>query len=291
MSDSHEVQLPEVPGVGRLIAQAISHPRRPDPQLGLPQRWVSVSEVKQPVDRLAAYDRLCGFSVRDAVPATWLHVLTFPLQAYLMAQADFPFPLAGILHVSNEMTQRRPVSVGEKLRLEVRAENARPHARGVVFDLVGTVLVGTEEVWRGVSTYLSGTSTLPGEPAATLRLEVPDGVVSQQWRLPADLGRRYAVVSGDTNPIHLHPLSARLFGLPRPIIHGMWTHARALAALGGVLPDAYSVQVQFAKPLMLPGRVDFLASTGGEAQSGAAEFAVLNKQGKPHLVGRLTPTS
>ena len=159
----------------------------------------------------------------------------------------------------------------------------RPHRRGVVFDLVSEASIGGQPVWRGLSTYLSSRGRLPGEPAPSLRLDLPDAVVSQRWRLPADLGRRYAAVSGDTNPIHLHPLTARLFGLSRPIIHGMWTHARALAALGGDLPERYGVRVQFAKPLMLPGRAGFAVDT----DAAGTRFAVLNAEGKPHLVGDL----
>ena len=33
--------------------------------------------------------------------------------------------------------------------------------------------------------------------------------VDAQWRLPGDLGRRYAAVSGDRNPIHMHALPPR----------------------------------------------------------------------------------
>ena len=47
----------------------------------------------------------------------------------------------------------------------------------------------------------------------------------------ADLGVRYARVSGDWNPHHLWPWSARLLGYKSPIVHGMWTVARTLALL------------------------------------------------------------
>ena len=77
-----------------------------------------------------------------------------------------------------------------------------------------------------------------GQPTAAERLPAPSVVPGQRWRLAPDLGRRYAAVSGDFNPIHLSPATSRLFGFRRPIIHGMWTHARALAGLGRV-PDAY----------------------------------------------------
>lgn len=279
------VELLGLPQVGRDVLRAALPRSRPPAASGLPDVEVAVPGVAQEPGRLAAYDRLCGFALRDTVSATWLHVLAFPLQAWLMARPDFPFALAGIRHVSNEMRLLAPVVAGDRLDLRVRAEELRPHRRGVVFDLVSEAAVGGRTVWRGTSTYLSARGSLPGEPAPPLRLDLPEVPASQQWRLPADLGRRYAAVSGDTNPIHLHPLTARAFGLRRPIIHGMWTHARALAALGGVLPERYAVRVQFAKPLELPGRAGFTAAP----DAGGSRFAVLNREGKPHLVGELRP--
>ena len=85
------------------------------------------------------------------------------------------------------------------------------------------------------------------------------------WRLPADLGRRYAAVSGDVNPIHLSALSAKAFGFPRAIAHGMCTHARVLAALQPRLPQVYEVSVQFIKPVLLPSTVRLAL---GESEQG-----------------------
>lgn len=81
-----------------------------------------------------------------------------------------------------------------------------------------------------------------------------------EWRLGADIGRRYGAVSGDRNPIHLSPLTARLFGFPRAIAHGMWTAARCLAAHG--TPAAAHVAVDFRAPVLLPGTVAFAARGG-----------------------------
>lgn len=41
----------------------------------------------------------------------------------------------------------------------------------------------------------------------------------------------FAEVGRDGNPLHLSPLMARMAGLDQPIVHGMWTSARALAFL------------------------------------------------------------
>jgi acyl dehydratase len=74
------------------------------------------------------------------------------------------------------------------------------------------------------------------------------------------MGRRYAKVSGDFNPIHWHALTARPFGFKRAIVHGMWTLAACLARLGEALPTAgVTVRCDFLKPVVLPSEVHFRA--------------------------------
>jgi hypothetical protein len=107
-----------------------------------------------------------------------------------------------------------------------------------------------------------------------------------KWRLGGDLGRRYAAVSGDRNPIHMHSLLARPLGFQRAIAHGMWTKARCLAVLENRLPGAFSVDVRFRKPILLPARVEFASAQHGER----IDFAVNDaERGTPHLEGHTRP--
>lgn len=278
-------RLHELPGLGGLFTKAlVTSFGRPGPEAGLPSRSVVVESLTQDPAQLAAYNRVTGFGLTNHVPATWLHVQTFPLHAWLMAQGDFPFPLAGTVHVSNQMTLHRSVAVSEKLWVRVSCNNLAPHKRGVTFDLVGEIRVASEIVWTGTSTYLALGKKLAGAPVQADRLEAPGTPASQLWRLPADLGRQYAKVSGDTNPIHLSKLTAMPFGFKRAIIHGMWTHAKALSSLGPRLPQTHTVKVAFTKPISLPGRVHF--SVDDELR-----FAVVNSdQSKAYLVGQVLPT-
>ena len=278
--------LKDLPDVGGLIGKAaLTSFARPGASAGLPQRSLLVPQHHQDKTRLAAYNRVCGFGLRDHVPATWLHVLTFPLHAALMAGRDFPFALAGVVHVTNRMTLHRPVSLTEPLRIKVWSDNLAPHKRGVTFDLVGEIHVGDELVWSGRSNYIAMGAKMdaPAAPSPA-RLTPPDAAPSQLWRMPADLGRQYAKVSGDTNPIHLYPLTAMPFGFKRPIIHGMWTHAKALSALGPRLPDAFTVDVAFTKPLMLPTKATFAADKVDDT----LRFAVARSGSEgPALVGHV----
>ena len=280
-----EVLYPDLPAGGPLLLRSLvrvgGRPRRVS---ALPPTVARVRGHRQDVARLARYDEVCGYTLRDAVSPTWIHVLTFGLQLALMSQRDFPFGLAGLVHVSNDMTLLAPVHVADPLDLSVRASGLAPHRRGATFDLLGEARVDGQVVWQGRSTYLARGVAVPGEPEPRMRAKDPGVRVSQVWRLPADLGRRYAAVSGDVNPIHLSALAARAFGFPSMIVHGMWTHARALAALEGRLGTTYRVAVDFTKPIPLPGRVGFAAQEDGDG----IRFAVRSRSGTPCLLGDVT---
>jgi MaoC like domain len=252
--------LGALPGAGRLPFVAGGGGEMPELKL-------EAHGLRAEPDRVADYARVCGFRLRDELPPTYPHVLAFPLHMRLMTDASFPFTAVGLVHVANRIVVRRPLRLGEPLDL-----SARPKSTGEgTFALLTEGRVDGEVVWEEESTMLR-----PGGKAP--RSEDFEADFVAQWRLPGDLGRRYAGVSGDRNPIHMHPLTSKPFGFPRPIAHGMWTKARCLAALEPSLPGAYEVSVQFRKPILLPGTVAF--------ERRAERFRVRSGD-KTHLLGRI----
>jgi acyl dehydratase len=250
----------------------------------IPDLTLVLNDVDVDRERLAAYDRVCGFDVSDALPATYPHMLAFPMHLALMTDGSFPFPAIGLVHIYNRIVQHRPVSGAEKLSLRVWATAVEPHPRGRQFSIRSEARVGDELVWEEVSTNLRRGSSGSGGSAPDVP-SAEDLPATATWELPGDLGRRYGSVSGDLNPIHIHPLSARLFGFPSAIAHGMWTKARCLAALGPRLPDAFAVEVAFRKPILLPAKVSFAeASDGNGLRFGVRDAA----KGSRHLDGRVT---
>src|SRR4051812_18272399 len=202
---------------------------------GLPEDTLDRSvTVKR--DALAQYAHVCGFTLRDALPPTYPHVLAFPLHMDLLARA--PFSAVGVVHIANRIVVHRPISLSEELTLTASVSGFEPHRRGRTFDFVTRACVGSELVWEGFATNLKRGD---GDDSAPRGEEFEEPPVTAHWTLRDDLGRRYAAVSGDHNPIHLHAWSAKAFGFPRAIVHGMWTQARCLAALR--LPDAFETAV------------------------------------------------
>jgi hypothetical protein len=250
----------------------------------LPGTQYVLRDIEVDPEHLAAHNRVCGFGLRDELPATYPHVLGFPAAVRLMTDPGFPFSLPGLVHVANTITQHRPVTLTEPLTQRTWLENLRAHPRGRQFDVITETSVRDEPAWREVSTYLRR-----GRPDESARRDplttgIEPGAPAAIWRLPADLGRRYAAVSGDRNPIHLHFLAAKAFGFRRPIAHGMWLKARCLAAFEGCLPSAYTVRVEFRSPVPLPSTVEF--SRRGSARR--FDFALHSGSGRPHIHGTVT---
>ncbi|HSK49868.1 MAG TPA: MaoC/PaaZ C-terminal domain-containing protein, partial [Solirubrobacterales bacterium] len=187
--------------------------------------------------------------------------------------------------------QRRPIGLREDLKIRVRPTALQPHPRGRTFSLLTEVRSGREKVWESETTILRRGTGDPNAVSTGMRNELRTQdesalPASATWKLGGDLGRRYASVSGDRNPIHMHALTAKPLGFPGAIAHGMWTKARCLAALGRELPEAFAVAVRFRKPIVLPARVEFACTEQGEE----IDFEVRDaKRGTPHLSGQVEP--
>jgi acyl dehydratase len=279
-------ELPAVPPLGVLYAKAAVAGVLPGAAAQLPDRELVVRDVAVEREHLAAYARVCGFRLRDRLPATYVHVLAFPLSVALMADRAFPFALPGLVHVANRIEVSRAVTADDRLDLRVRTADLRPHEKGRQFDVRVDAEVDGHVIWSGTSTYLRrGEGGDADVRSVELPVEPPGAdAAGARWRVPADTGRRYAAVSGDRNPIHLNPVSARLFGFPRPIAHGMWTAARCEAALDGRSPTTATHTVRFGRPLPLPRTVSFAARRHDQAWA----FAVRDpRSGAPHLTGSI----
>lgn len=258
--------LPGIPATGPLLVRAAvtARGRR---GTTVPERTLRVEGVRVDRGRLAAYQRLCGYAVDDVLPQPYPWVLAFPVQTALMARADFPLPLPGMVHLENRVTTHRRLDAGHPLTLSVTAGGVRPHRRGRTLDVRVEAQVDGELVWECDSVYLSRGAGTHDAPRGESPPAPPPGPAVGRWHLPADLGRSYAAVSGDVNPIHLHPLTARAMGFRRHIAHGMWSYARVLATLGrGSLGPSRS-RVWFTAPVFLPATVELVAGREGRTAS------------------------
>ena len=276
------------PSRTRLLLDGLRALRKPalDGAPVLPRQRLVRSAVELSTAGIAAYGRACGFRREQGVPLSYPHVLAFPLHLMLLTHPSFPYPASGMVHLANRIRQHQRLHEGQALRLEVYAERWVAHAKGQALSIATRAYSGGALVWESDSLYLRRDVHDPvGEPwDDALALQDEDLLRTQRWALLADLGRRFARVSGDFNPIHTSVLGARLFGFRRAIAHGMWTLGRALAAQqppGGV--DQAQAHCDFKLPILLPAQV---ALWSHPVTGPRREFEVRNLAGdQPHMRG------
>lgn len=263
----------------------------------LPTATYIVDTLEIDQDNLADYRKICGFKFNNYVPPTYFAVLSQSLQMNMMVKEPFPFTMLGLVHIENSVTQYRPINGHAIFKMTVNLANLQDHNKGQQFDFITKVYENDELVWEGSSTYLSRQRSRDRQSnvaektveKSTKIYEKPKATgndIHNYWDVPEDIGRRYAFISGDFNLIHLHPLSAKAFGFPKAIAHGMWSKAKCLAQLGD-LPDKFTANVSFKLPIFLPSEVEMIAKYDSRDEN--IDFGVYAvKTDKPHLVGSLT---
>ncbi|MDE1165746.1 MAG: MaoC/PaaZ C-terminal domain-containing protein [Pseudomonas sp.] len=277
--------LDDVPSMAGLYTRAALRRKITGSQLphtGL-RAWLSIDPKS-----LATFRNVCNVGDSSLLPPTYPHVMAFPLQMQLLTAHDFPFPLLGLVHLDNTIRLLRPLGGLGRVRASVHVENLQAHSKGATFSLVTQVEDGLGPLWEEESTMLCRGVKLEGEPPAELEAAPLPMIELRRWFAAKDTGRQYAKASGDYNPIHLSALSAKLFGFPQAIAHGMWSEARALAALREHLPAAnVEIQVHFKKPVRLPSEVVLSASAAGSS----GQFSLHGKGDLLHMVGSWQPVA
>jgi acyl dehydratase len=254
------------------------------------------------VDRshLARYRAVCGIPSSEFLPLEYPHLISMPLQLTLLTCKAFPIGVLGFVHIRNWIRQLRPLTPDSTGELRTWIEGHRETDQGQEFDIHTEWHVSNEPVWSEVTTYLARRMERPkrdrqnaGARDRTRASKVksfdqlqPDSATATPIRAEAGLGRRYASLSGDYNPIHLTDYTARWFGFDRAIIHGMWSLARCAASMRPEIQhQPCELNLQFKLPVRLPAN---LVLFQWDIENGEA-FALRNAENqRAHLSGALT---
>ena len=289
MSPAAEPAAPQLPAIARsLIRAAAPWKRAATAGTTLPEVRAVVSGWRPDGPRLAEYRSLLGSAVD--VPLAFPQVPVMALHMDLITRLSFPVRAIGLVHQGSVVDVLDDLPADEPWDLTVWGTPGRNVRAGLEFDLWGEVRVGGRPRWMSRAVYLSRSRTASGAEDSAVPVIEPQGPWDDRMPLPAaeDVGRSFARLTGDANPIHLHAATARPFGFRHPIAHGWWTTARITALLGlDACTPGRGLQVRFRRPVELPS-TPLLVSRSVE---GAVEFALLRDgstdQDPPLVVGRV----
>ena len=213
---------------------------------------------------LARYRNAASIGDTGQLPILYPQVLSLGMQLAILKHPTFPLSAFGAVHQRNHVLQHRPISDREKIDLECGISGTCVVKHGLEFDVKTVAVSGPAVLWEGISTYLFRGSIF-GEPAGLPDIaQMPDleqAVETREWIVPTGMGRRYARISGDYNPIHISSVLAKLFKFPRAIAHGMWS--AAVCATHVPLPDGpVRYDLAFKGPVFLGSEVRLLIGPG-----------------------------
>ncbi len=201
----------------------------------LPKTEALWNGARETAEKIQAYRDACGFGNNGKLPLLYPHVFTSAMHIHALADKHFPISALGAVHARNHILQRRQISETEPVDLKCSFGEARVLKAGLELDVVTRVNASGECVWESISSYLFRGRKF-GDVGEASRLgaitELGEPTLKAQWHVPPDMGRRYARITGDYNPIHVSRLLAKVaFGFERDIVHGMWALAKCLAHL------------------------------------------------------------
>lgn len=213
---------------------------------------------------LKRYRGVCGFVGGSGLPLPFPHVVGAGLHLRMLLHKSFPVRLPGLVHVWHRIRHQGPIEAGGRLSMYSWIDGHEDTATGAEFCLQTQLLCDDQVVWEEQTGFVARAAQRRAAGGRSRAAEgEPEVEMAQVARIeaPANVGRRYARASGDYNPIHLSAASARPFGFPKAIAHGMWTLARCVAELGANRADTGAeLMVRFRRPVFLPASLVLEAS-------------------------------
>jgi hypothetical protein len=293
MQAKHSLEFARAPSVWSMYPKIMTSRKPPLLAEGaeVPRIESRLSKVVIERKHLAAYSEICGAATGATLPIAYPHILAMPLHLAMLGAEAFPVKLFGLVHVQNRIAMREPLSAEEPAEIRCWIEGHRDTERGQEFDLHTEYVVADQPRWDETCTFLARRRSPAGAGKTTTGLRPPEhgadavAVKSSSFRAPAGLGRRYGFLSGDVNPIHMSDLTAKAFGFPRAIAHGMWSLGRLASDFEPAqFNGGCELSVSFKLPIFMPG---WLMLQRWEIENGSA-FALRDAQGdKPHVTGTL----
>lgn len=203
------------------------------------------------VAHVARYRDFFGFR-GDRVPLTYFYLLAQRAQLALMLDGRFPYPLPGLIHRRNEMRRHAVALAGAGLEIDVSVKLFRD-VPNIAFSV--EISQAGRRVVSCTSEYRIPVRRRDKPAEKTVPDIFPHAYSQTSWAIEKSTIRRYAMLSGDYNPIHLSSLLARLLGAKGSMAHGMYSVGRVAAHIERQTKmPVTAISADFRRPILLPAQ-------------------------------------
>jgi len=186
-------------------------------------------------------------------------VASFPVICQCLVQSNIPSPLLGLIHISSEFSVENPHNWLLPSDIEVNIKHVNKTDKGLVYEVETLIYQMDYLTIQNTNVMLDKDRSYKPDNKVTSNkaedLAINKALSSTGIGLKTAL--KYAWLSKDLNPIHLHPVFARAFGLKTALIHGMFNAHYCLGELSkrDLLKNTDNVKFEFNRPCFMPNQV------------------------------------
>ncbi|MCU0849522.1 MAG: MaoC family dehydratase [Spirochaetes bacterium] len=259
MNDMTVMPYSRVPSLAALLMKALIA-RKPglEENMSLSKIERSITGVRIRPESFNAFNKMFGFGNTGRIPLPYYYVLAQRVQLALLTDPAFPLGIPGLVHIDNTFRQFTPAPAESLFDMMCRIDGAEPSPSGRVIEITTDFFINGARAVECRSRFLHRNRkhlTVKNPKITAQPIEGERKILDLQ----ANAGRRYARVSGDFNPFHLHALTARPFGFKHPIAHGIYMLALVDSALEEILPfEVKELNVEYKRPVYLPSQVELI---------------------------------
>ena len=259
-----QLNFSEPPSIGKSMMKALFLPRKGYKQGAVwPQIKGQLGPLAIDQQKYKKYCEVCQIPASDDLPLLYPHVLSSSLHMQILTDKAFPLKLLGAVHLRNKIIVHQNITVNDQLLFKVELKDKLILKGGIEFSFSTQAYSNDKLVWESLTTYYKrgkfGTIDAETSPVNMVTLENTEKVTS--WYLNKNLGKAYAKVCNDYNPIHVSKTLAKLFGFKRDVAHGMGVLTTALDRVKtSQIQYPFKNEVIFKGPLFLESEVSVVKS-------------------------------
>jgi len=260
LSDTTTLHYQEAPGIWGSYLKAITVRRKGlKPGDLIPNLEGELPNFKIDKNHLDRYNEACDLEKSDLMPVLYPHVIASSIYMNMLTHKIFPFGLIGSLHLRNHIIQQRQININEPFDIKVEVIEQRVVKQGMEFDFTISIIIEGKRVWESISTWLTkgrfGKEFEESVNSDILKTET-DAEHSIDLFIPKNIGKKFAKITLDYNPIHISKLLAStVFGMKRDVAHAMWATGNALGKMPEIAFDkTMRIDLAFKGPLFLDNK-------------------------------------
>lgn len=208
------------------------------------------------------YSRFSKMFKSAAEVPSFAFIPIFKSLTQTLAISPIPSKLLGLVHIEFSIKANSKVNWFLPFTTMHTIENVNESAKGILYRVSTDIFQSGKKVASLENAFLAKDNSYKN--TAQKKFEENEFTHIFDYKVSQLTALKYALASGDFNPIHLSKPTAKLFGLPNSIMHGMYHIHKVLSSESIMYKQDKDLVCKFNKPCYLPSNIKVVKIGEGE---------------------------